>query len=80
MRYTKLLTALMLLLPFVIAGCAANKEAVFDPRACPREKTYTPEQQAQIAEGLDKSPRIIQGVVVDYGRLRDQARACRGAR
>lgn len=62
----------------VISSCAST--AVFDPRACPVEKTYTREELRQAADALDRADPILQGFMVDYGRLRDKARACRGVR
>lgn len=50
--------------------------------ACPREVDYSAEQQRRAAEELSSLPRdgMVRGVMMpDYGRLRDQARACRGA-
>lgn len=64
----------------LLAGCAAREVPVFDARACPREKPYTKEQQAQMARDLDQTPKSIQQGFVDYLKLRDQARACRRAR
>lgn len=49
--------------------------------ACPREVDYSPEQMKRAAVELSTMPRdsIIRGTFMpDYGRLRDQARACRG--
>lgn len=60
----------------LLGGCASD--AVFDARACPTEKTYTAEQQAQMATDLERTPPSIQGAMVDYSKLRDKARACRG--
>jgi hypothetical protein len=57
------------------SGCAT---AVFDPRACPVEKSYTRVQQTAIADQLKKSGPAVRGAFVDYGKLRDKARACRG--
>ena len=60
------------------AGCAT---AVSD--ACPREVVYSAEQQQQAAGELQAMPAtsIIRTLFMpDYGRLRDQARACRGER
>ena len=64
------------LLTTSIAGCAtANSNG-----ACPREVEYSDEQQRQAADELSALPRdsIVRGTMMpDYGRLRDQARACR---
>lgn len=65
-------------LALLIGGCA-SQTSVFDARACPRERVYSKAEQAKIADALEKSPTIIQGVVTDYGKLRDKARACRRA-
>lgn len=67
--------ALLAALLLVVAGCAPPHAA------CPREVEYTSEQQRQAAAELQALPRdsVIRGSFMpDYGRLRDQARACRG--
>lgn len=49
--------------------------------ACPREVEYTPQQEVGAADELQRLPRdgLIRGLFMpDYGRLRAQARACRG--
>jgi hypothetical protein len=66
------------LLTLSIAGCATAPS-----EACPREVEYSAEQQSRAADELSTLPRdgMVRGVMMpDYGRLRDQARACRGAR
>lgn len=60
-----------------LAGC---ETPVFDARACPREKEYSAQHQKQLLADMRKSPPSIRDAMVDYGRLRDQARACRGER
>lgn len=60
-----------------ISGCATASSE----RACPREVEYTAEQQRQGADELQILPKdsVVRGTFMpDYGRLRDQARACRG--
>jgi hypothetical protein len=64
------------LLTTSIAGCATASSS-----ACPREVEYSTEQQRRAADELSALPRdgMVRGVMMpDYGRLRDQARACRG--
>jgi hypothetical protein len=64
------------LLTTSIAGCATAVS-----NACPREVEYSADQQRQAADELSSLPRdgMVRGVMMpDYGRLRDQARACRG--
>ncbi len=64
------------LLTTSIAGCATAVSS-----ACPREVDYSAEQQLRAAEELSALPRegMVRGVMMpDYGRLREQARACRG--
>jgi hypothetical protein len=39
---------------------------------------YTKAQQAQMAKELTAAGPAIQGAMVDYGKLRDKVRACRG--
>lgn len=49
--------------------------------ACPQETVYTKEQQLAAMEELADLPPhgLIRGLFMpDYGRLRDQSRACRG--
>ena len=64
------------LLTMSTAGCATAVSS-----ACPREVEYSTEQQKQAANELLALPRDgrVRGVMMpDYGRLRDQARTCRG--
>lgn len=61
----------------VISSCST---AVFDARACPVERKYTKAEQTALADALPKSPHIVKVAIVDYGKLRDKARACRGER
>jgi hypothetical protein len=59
-----------------IAGCATAVSS-----ACPSEVEYSAEQQRRAADELSVLPRdgMVRGMMMpDYGRLRDQARACRG--
>jgi hypothetical protein len=70
------LTALALLTTS-IAGCATAPS----DGACPREVEYSAQQQRRAADELSTLPRdgMVRGTMMaDYGRLRDQARACRG--
>jgi hypothetical protein len=58
------------------AGCATAVSS-----ACPREVEYSAEQQLRAANELSTLPRdgMVRGMMMpDYGRLREQARACRG--
>lgn len=64
----------VIIIALFLSACATT----FDPRACPREREYTRAEQKIIAAEFKKAPVIIQGVAVDYGKLRDMARACRG--
>jgi hypothetical protein len=61
-----------------IVPLSACSTTVFDPRGCPREKEYTKAEQARLAAELPKAGPALQAAMVDYGRLRDKARACRG--
>lgn len=63
-----------ILLLMLLGGCAT---AIFDKRACPPVKNYTKAQQAEFLKDLGNTPTSIQGAMVDYGKLRDKARACR---
>jgi hypothetical protein len=60
----------------LISGC---ETAVFDARACPKEKPYSRAFQNQLADELPKAGPAIREAMVDYGKLRDKARACRNA-
>jgi hypothetical protein len=64
-----------MMIALLMSGCAA---AVFDERACPREKQYTKAQQTALADDLAKAGPALKGAMVDYLKLRDKARACRG--
>lgn len=59
-----------------LGGCPEG--TVFDERGCPRERVYTKAEQVRIANELKKAGPALKGVVVDYGKLRDKVRACRG--
>lgn len=61
---------------FLLSACATA--SVFDPRACPQERKYTKAEQDQFLKDMPKTPASIQGALVDYGKLRDKSRACRG--
>lgn len=64
-----------ILLTLLLTDCA---KTVFDARACPRERAYSKAEQDQFLNDLGKTPASIRGAMVDYGKLRDKARACRG--
>ncbi|MFZ5784722.1 MAG: hypothetical protein ACOY4R_31385 [Pseudomonadota bacterium] len=67
--------AALALLTMSIAGCATAPSDV-----CPVVVEYSAEQQRHAAEELASLPRdgVVRGrMMPDYGRLRDQARACR---
>lgn len=70
MRTPKALALLLMLL----SGCANTVSS-----ACPREVTYTAAFQDRLAAELEAlSPGAALGTAMaDYGRLRDQTRACR---
>lgn len=68
--------ALMILAP-LISGC---ETANFDARGCPQERNYTREEQAAIADQLKLAGPAVKSAMVDYGKLRDKARACRGVK
>lgn len=65
----------LMILGLLTGGCVT---ATFDERACPRERTYTRAEQTKIADELVKAGPAIKGAFVDYGKLRDKTRACRG--
>jgi hypothetical protein len=60
----------------LLAGCA---NPVSDP-VCPPLYTYTPEQQTQAADELDRlGAGVVRDVMMpDYGRVRAAIRACEG--
>jgi len=64
------------LLTMSTSGCATENSSA----ACPREVAYSRQQQEQAADELAGMPAGIvrDRFMPDYGRLRDQARACRG--
>lgn len=64
-------------LALLISGCAT---ATFDPRACPVERTYSAAEQLTLAEELKAAGPAVKSALVDYGKLRDKARACRGVK
>ena len=74
-----MLTALALL-AMSTSGCATAVSS-----ACPQEVAYSRQQQEAAADELDQFRKLNGDVGIiachympDYGRLRDQARACRG--
>lgn len=69
-------TVAVSLLALLLTGCA-GEVAVFDARACPREKAYSRAELARQADAFPRSPPVIQRAMTDYGKLRDKVRACR---
>ena len=65
----------LIALTLLTSGCVT---AVFDARACQTERKYTRAQQVAIADELKKSGPAIKSAIIDYGKLRDKAKACRG--
>jgi hypothetical protein len=67
------------LLMLLSAGCATAPSKAIP--ACPREVEYSKEEQVTAADELDALPpqSILHVFMADYGRLRAQTRACRGA-
>lgn len=57
----------------ILSSCAT----IFDPRGCPPKKPYTKAEQDRFLKDLPKAPASIQGLVVDYEKLRDMTDACR---
>lgn len=66
------------LLLLALAGCATGPAVV----ACPMEVKYSTAFQERLAGELAAlAPGAALGAAMaDYGRLRDQTRACRGGR
>ena len=67
----------MILLATLLSGCAT---AHFDARACPTIRGYTKAQMTALADELVKAGPALQSMAVDYLKLRDKVRACRGAK
>lgn len=67
---------LLIATTLALGGCSTL--TAFDPRGCPRVKQYSGDEQRKLAADLAQSPKSIQGAMVDYGKLRDESRACQG--
>lgn len=61
----------------LLASC---QTAVFDARACPTERAYSKAEQQKLAAELRSAGPALRSAMVDYGKLRDKARACRGVK
>lgn len=77
--------------PIVLASCATSRpappaagalRAAAAPPACLAVKAYTSDQLEQMATAVRALPpdSPLRGLVVDYARLRDEARAACGGR
>jgi hypothetical protein len=65
----------------LLTACASTPSKQAGP-ACPSLPEYTPEQQDQAADELERMPpgSIIADLFIpDYGRMRDGVRACQKA-
>lgn len=68
-----------MLVPIILGlSLTACTTVPFDRMACPPIKKYTKQEQQQFLNDLGKTPASIQGMMVDYQKLRDKARACQG--
>lgn len=70
-----MLLALAIATP-LLSGCATAASS-----ACPVPVVYSRETMLAAAAELEVMPRpsvVADQIIPDYGRLRDQARACRG--
>lgn len=65
-------------LPLILALSACATLTVMDPRACPTERKYSRAEQQALRAAVPKTPHVVKLALVDYGKLRDQSRACRG--
>lgn len=67
--------ALVLVMSFV-SGCATDPSNA-PPPPCPEIVDYSNEELAQAADELDMLPAgaIVERMVADYGRMRDQVKA-----
>lgn len=65
----------LILLGLLASGC---QTAVFDARACPMIKQYTKVELNKMGDELEKAGPALQAMSVDYLKLRDRVRACRG--
>lgn len=74
-------TLIALAAPLALAGCATSRPAAPRPAsaasACLALKAYTPDQLRALAAAVRALPQDspLRGLVVDYERLRDEARA-----
>lgn len=71
-----------LFLALILTGCATTAIAPADnSAACPAVKVYTEAQQRELSSALAVLPQDspIISAMIDYGRLRAAARACKGA-
>ena len=64
----------------LLSGCATAGSNV-SPVACPELVAYSPAFQDRLADEVATLPAgaALITAMVDYGALRDQVRACRGA-
>lgn len=65
------------LLTMLLSGCAT---AVTDPRLCPTIQSYTRDQLNAMADELQHAGPALRRMSVDYMKLRDKVRACRGGK
>lgn len=72
----KPLRAVPVIAALLLSGC---ETASSDSSACPTVVEYTREEQARAADELEALPvdSVLEGMLADYGVLRDQVRACR---
>ena len=62
----------------LLSGCVTEASSVVDRRVCPVEKRYTSVELAALGKAIQAADPVIQQAAIDYMRLRDHARACRG--
>ena len=69
--------AALVLLTMSLTACETGGSS-----ACPREVEYSAEFQGQLLGALIALPagHVLGVAMADYGRLRDQTRACRGGK
>lgn len=83
MQLPKLRQALLLIGLASLTSCAAgNSEPALNPCGALTVKTYTAEQQKQVADEIDGAPVNTEwpSWIRDYGASRAEIRACKGAK
>ena len=78
----RIITILLLLFIALLTSCLLNGCAeVPQPIFCQHIKNWTATEQSEMAIDLDTLPQgsILKDALIDYARMRDEARACQRA-